>query len=372
MTTNQHKFNAAGIYIYAGGFTYGVQKHLNVAHHFEDPKPYAQATARRNVGVDVHAHPWTLLDNSGNCPFDAIFCNPPCCAFSAMGRALTGGREAWRTHPALECTRNVFAALETTQVPILAWESVINSLHHGHEFIAGFAERANEMGYSFTMVPHNAYYMGSAQNRTRIMYIVHRIELGLAEPDYTRTESALDRIAQFSDNPGPAIYDSKWEEKYGYLIPSTKVGTTLRTTFNEMHGDNVNTNARGHVIGRPAVSGPYRLYPDKPSHVVCGFPFVHPVEDRMLGLYEMSALADFPPDWVWPDNMNGVTNEMARGVSSYVGEWLGASLDYSLTQNEAIAEPELHWHDLRYPPDKRKDIYHYFKQKNINPATFGL
>jgi site-specific DNA-cytosine methylase len=373
--------NAIGVFIYAGGFTLGIQRAgFNVLGHFEDPKPYAKATMQRNLNLDVFPYPdWPSPREQLGQPIELIYANPPCCAFSQMGRSVKLGRDAWRTHPALACTRQVFSLLEREQPHILAWESVLNSLSHGSEFIAGFAERAIELGYQFTMVPHNAYHMGSIQSRTRIMYVCSKTQFFCAEPDYDRTETVEERLAGIDYLKGGETYDGeKFMAKYGYLLEYTKPGKTLYQAFNDLYEDKTKAdpfealrNEKGNVSGRPAMAGPYRLYQDRTCLTVAGFPFVHYDGTRLCRVNEMAALADYPPDWEWLCRGSGVVNEMARGVSSKVGEWLGISCKETIEQNEAC-KPGLNFIDLRKPPGERKGLEHFCKGKNIPLSTFWL
>jgi site-specific DNA-cytosine methylase len=370
----KQKRKALGVYIYAGGFTHGVAEHFDIMGHFEDPKPYASWTAETNLGVDVFPHPWPVqeLGHEADMP-ELIYCNPPCAAFSGMGQMIRSGkgRDAWRGSPYLQCTENVFNLLQTG-VKILAWESVLNSLHLAYELMGQYAQRANELGYHFTMVPHNAYFMGSCQKRIRVMYICHKIEWYTAEPDFERTETVRDRLAQLdgmdlTELPAvPALHN-----RLGWLLPWSNEGEQLTKAFDRaMDGQERVYNERGHVKGRPALAGPVRLSWDKPCPTVTGHIFVHPDGERFCALEEMSILADYPIGWKWPAT-GGNTNEMARGVSRFVGQWLGESAAYSLDQDEALAQdPGVTLIDLRYPANGRPDLDHYLKARKIDPSIF--
>lgn len=360
--------NAVGVFIYAGGFTVGMQRQgFNVLGHFEDEKPYAEATMRRNLGLDAFPYPhWqSIREHLGGESVDIIYGNPPCCAWSQAGKGLREGRDSWMTNPATLCTRKLFNLLEREQPKILAWESVLNSLGWGHALFAELAQRAIELGYSFTAIPHNAYWHGSIQSRIRVIYVCSKLELLVQEPDFTRTETVLERLATVEPGGPPSANEEHFHRKYGWLLKHARQGQKLRDVFEEMSADGRHVpviKPNGHVEGRPMITGYFRLRGDGPSNTMIGHPFIHPIEDRLLTLNEMSAIADFPNWWKW-GSFNGVLNEMARGVSTYMGDWLGASAMATLEANEPVADPCFNFIDLRKPATERDPWSVFRKQR---------
>ncbi len=77
-------YNAVGAYIFAGGFTLGIQKNFEVTTHLEDNPGYGWPTAKHNLGVDVFKGPeeWQIAVDRGllgseDDPLDLLYVNPP-------------------------------------------------------------------------------------------------------------------------------------------------------------------------------------------------------------------------------------------------------------------------------------------------------
>jgi site-specific DNA-cytosine methylase len=389
VTPAPRPLRAVGAYIYAGGFTVGVRRagfEVNV--HLEDPKPYGGKTAVANLGVELRPWPWQLEDLRGT---ELVYANPPCKAFSVMGKMVRSGRDAWRTHPALQCTANVVSLLDRVNPRMLLWESVTGSITTATDLIRDLGFYIRERGYAFTVIMHNAYNHGSNQNRQRVIYVAHRDTLHVPEGHYDRKHTIMDTLTPLKDALRVSCFtdEDKLMKKFGYLMPDIVPGQDLRWTFHnkslamEKEGIKRETHAKhGYVIGRPSIAFGVRPRATGPCNVVCKSAFVHPKENRFLSLTEMTALSDFPPDYDWQvKRPEEAVLEMARGVSPCVGEWVGEMAKATLRGRSTgvqycsfpgaspvdTAGARFSYVDLRMPPELRRsrDLAHFLRVRRL-------
>ena len=338
---------ALGAYVFAGGFSVGVQRHFDVACHLE-PGNYGVATVKKNMpDMPVHyGHEKWPLERLAREPWDLIFTNPPCAAWSQAGKVVRGGD--WRDDARVDCTRVCFGLLEALQPKIWVWESVPRALTAGREFVDELARRALDLDYSVTYLLHDARWCGAPQKRQRFMFVAHRIELDVDWP-IEGTQTAADEVLRKMNNVGEA--DVTLPDALMRLLPLTTDKKSLRDVWDELNPDPV-VSARGTRTGRPSF-GYRRCGRGVPARTVAGYAIVHPTEDRLLTTKEEAALCGFPPDYEFVGS--GVSSQIARGVCPPVGEWLARGAARSLAAGKPTSG-KLEIVDLRESPGHREVV----------------
>jgi hypothetical protein len=97
---------ALGIYIYGGGFYFGVRDHWNVVAHLEDGPIINTKVFSHNVPeVPLRFAPdWDLPSLKNK--VDVVYANPPCAIWSPIGRSMFHGAKSYLTDPRIECWEN--------------------------------------------------------------------------------------------------------------------------------------------------------------------------------------------------------------------------------------------------------------------------
>jgi len=342
MTTKPY---AVGAYIYAGGFTLGMQKHFMVDHHLEDEKPYGLATIKANMPhINVlkrsewgKAH--SMLVNA-----DLIYGNPPCAAWSMAGRR----GEHWRDDTRVDCTRALVELGLSYRPKAWAWESVSNVWGRGREFVSEVAEKFTSIGYQVTVLLHDAQHIGLPQIRKRFFLVATKFDLLPISPNWAPAPT----FNEWFDGVDPGNEIKTSEQKFDYLFPLTPQGGKLKESFDLLYEDDptVGRNAQGGVRGSPSFLL-RRLWENKPAFTFCGAPMLHPTDDRFLSVKECQHLCGFPLDYQFIAKSDPAKlNLIARGVCPPVGEWLGKSLRQSMDLfKPAVAEMRII--DHRKPPE---------------------
>jgi DNA (cytosine-5)-methyltransferase 1 len=350
---------AIGASCFAGGFTLGVRRHFDVVAHLEERFltengklcAYAVATQRQNF-PEIPTHPgtdwWPIDSLRRDYPdLDFVYGNPPCKAFSAMGRRKGMGSDRWRGDPSIRVIRRHFDLMKRLRPKAWAWESVTEAYTAGEELCVELEDEALSMGYSVTYLLHDARWLGVPQKRPRFFMLCHRVEVEVPAPNWAPPPTVGEVLATITPRGRP--YDSNvpaaLKEKFHLFEP----GDQLRNLFDRLF-PNAPRNERGVVAGRPSF-GVYRLRADEPAPAIVGKGAIHPSEDRCLTINELQALAGFPDDWRWaPGNANAQAREMSRGVAPPVGEWLARTVATAIAEGREVTEPTVREVDHRKPP----------------------
>lgn len=344
--------NALGVYCYAGGFTHGIRSSFSVECHLEDAPPYAAATAVHNLGVDIipetrsEIHNWwedgddLRIKHLGSPLFgwrddyDLIYGNPPCAAWSQAG--VRG--ESWRTDPRVHCTTRHLSLVPRHRPKVWVWETINSTWSRGREFVDDVAKELMNYGYHVTAWLHNTCWFDCLQDRKRLFVVASRHapfrpiqmygEDMLKSIDADRTTRALRGINDLgSSYEGP-------ENRHLYLWKDTADGRKIVDTFDRLYLPDLYKDRNGKKFtgigsyeGRPGFQ--LRRMPSTGPAPTVVVPFLHWAEERFLSENEMSMICGFPSYWQWCRGRKftgSIVNEMARGVSPPMAEWLGSEV----------------------------------------------
>lgn len=316
---------ALGAYIFAGGFTLGVQEHFDVLAHLEGDGGYGASCARANFpGLEVRYGPsdWRAQDFAG---VDFVYTNPPCAIFSQAGQSQVHGLD-WRLDPRVACWRECFALLEQLKPRAWVLESVSQAYTKGRELVDELTRAALVQGYSVTHILEDAAWFGLPQRRRRFLIVAHRpAHLAPHNLNWAPPPNVIDVLNEVTD-PGPI---SPSPADHMLILPKVPPGGSLRATWEREGKPDLKGDGRG--------TGPaflyYRLYEGAPRHALVGNRCYHPTEDRLLGENEMRAVCGFPPDFVL-DGGNPHENGslLARGLMPPVARWLSGVIERTLEQ----------------------------------------
>lgn len=336
------KLTALGCYIFAGGFTLGMQKYFKILGHFEEGD-FGVDTAKYNLGVRIWTEPdtWPIAKLKPN----VIYCNPPCAAWSAAGRSVYNGKDNWKTDERVDCTRRAFSLIEKMKPDIWVWESVCRAYTSGRPFVDKLTYKAKKMGYSITYFFTCASLHGAPQYRKRFHFIAHKVKLQFEKPSYK-----LQTVENILTKLGKQKFKGKISKHYMRIIKNTLPGRGLISGFNKlMVNKKLKKDKHGRVIGRPNFLK-VRLHPKlAASTFTGGNNMVHPYENRWLTIKEAQVLTGFPKSYVF---MGHPYQEIGKTVTPQMGEYLGKIFYKSLQKNIKI-KPKVQIIDYRKMCDRR-------------------
>lgn len=273
-----------------------------------------------------------------------------CAMFSVAGATMRGGGDAWRRDPRQSCWWNCFDVFKEIQPTIYAVESVTRAFTAGREFVDQFVELAKPMGYSATHVLLDAKWLGVPQTRKRYFLVLHKNEFSLPAPNWGPPKTAAEALTEVDD---PGFIGQLTDPVQLEMLPKLKHGQAMRPLWERRMRETVGPeeswprSANG-VKGRPRLFL-HRIDPNKPLGTITGDYFVHPNEDRMIGMNELKHFNGYPVDYMFEGHPRYWPSLIARGVSPTVAEYLARALKDSIL-GRPINEPTLTIADIQNPP----------------------
>lgn len=349
---------ALGVHIYAGGFTVGVSKHFEPLGHLEEGDVgYGSPSAKRNfpelpmISGKPNWAPFVddLMQRRGK-P-NLVYCNPPCAAFSVAGATMRGGGDAWRTDPRLSCWHNCFDIFKQVQPEFYVVESVCRAFTAGREFIDGFVTQAMGMGYSATHLLVDARWHGIAQIRKRYFMVLHKKTFNPISPNWAPPKTAREALAEVDDPGFVSVIKDPVQNQMMMTLPQ---GTPMRPLWEKRMRETVGPehvwprNSSG-VAGRPRLFL-HRIKENAPIGTITGDYFIHPTENRMLGMTELMHLNGYPQDYLFENHPRYWPSLIARGVSPKVAGYLAENIAHAINHGQYISNPEMKIIDYREPP----------------------
>lgn len=358
MTKKHQELKALGVHIYAGGFTVGMSKHFEALGHLEEGKVgYGAPSAKLNYpylpmisGVE-NWKPFIkdLVGRRGK-P-DLVYCNPPCAMFSVAGATMRGGGDAWKKDPRQSCWWNCFDVFCEIQPQVYVVESVTRAFTAGREFIDQFVNEAAKMGYGATHVLVDAQYLGLPQIRKRYFMVLHKIEVSFKAPNWAPPKTANEGLAEVKKI---GYVDQLTDPLQLKMLPELDPGQAMRPKWEKNMRETVGPeeswprSANG-VKGRPRLFL-HRINGNKPIGTVTGSYFIHPTEDRMLGMTELAHLTGYPQDYQFENHPRYHPSLIARGVSPTVAEYLARNIKESIIRGKPIKFPDTRIINYQKPP----------------------
>jgi site-specific DNA-cytosine methylase len=336
------KPKALGVFIFAGGFTVGVQKHFDIIGHFEDG-PYGVATAQHNLKnyrgeqlpVWEDTSHWPVGDITRRDRPDFIYGNPPCAPWSL---ASAGRSVHWTDDPRLNYVRRQFALLDQMKPTVWAWESVRPAYTRGRAFVDTIVEAAMARGYSATALLVNGEFHGVPQTRKRFFLVLHRVAIPWAADRNKKIPTVADAFAR------PFKRETLWPSPCPpmelKLLKKARPGEGLSLAFNRLFPEKVEARGEGERLkGRPSFQR-MRLRADRPSPVLLGIPHkYHPDKDRLISVEESAALCGYPRGFEFQGPIAKRFAQVAQAVMPPVGEYLARMVRAGIDGGLKIKEP---------------------------------
>lgn len=164
------RFKGVGIHVFAGGFTQGVQRLLDVNTHLEC-HGFGQRTAQALCGVsvtDAPAEEWHYVNA------DFAYGNPRCTGFST----LTAGYSSEAHGPWSKQCQDIKDFTEYVckhHYPIAIWESVTQAASTGKPLLDYLIrEHYQPAGYRIAHVFLSTAAVGNCQNRRRYLFVAYK------------------------------------------------------------------------------------------------------------------------------------------------------------------------------------------------------
>lgn len=337
---------ALGVYIFAGGFTLGVQEHFNVLAHWEDG-PFGVATARRNwphLPIHSDVNNWPITATQQESRLDLIYGNPPCAPWSAAGNVpharvvARGGTKKYEVDSRVACVRKQFSLLEALKPTVWVWESVARAFTVGRAFVDELAAKANEQGYKVYHVRVDGAYCGLAQRRRRYFFVASKVELDFPHPG--KLPARVDEA--WNVDHATMMLDARYANTSPYgkeIMHWTLPGQSLHDGWQRRNAAlnlTPEKNERGHVKGRPGFLSSRLAFDRHACTVVSGGNLTHPSEDRALTVMETQLLCGYPPSFRFSPSTGQAYAEISKAVMPPTAEWLARHLAAGIARNVPV------------------------------------
>lgn len=348
---------ALGAHIYAGGFTVGVSKHFDVVGHLEHAAYGKEVVELNFPGLPVVAggpaawKPFIDALPRGHNRVRFLIANPPCALWASSSH---GRSTAWHEDPRLQLHHDVMTLLPDVEPDVMAVESVPPFFTKGRSHVDRLIADAKKLGYSSTVVKHDAKWMGVPQARKRVFLVFHRVAIDWDLPAFDRVVTVREAFRGLPKKTKG--YDPSLPKYYAHdLVAETPPGHTLRDTFDRKY-PNAPRGENGNVIGRPSFLD-IRFPWDAPGPIVIGGKSLHPDQPRFLNQEELAAICSFPQDYKWPSSSFGdISSLMSRGVMPKVGEWLAENVARALDEGKRLNQEVTELVDAYGPPGTIEDL----------------
>jgi site-specific DNA-cytosine methylase len=344
------KFKAVAGQVFAGGFTVGVRKHFDVLAHLEETGYGADVAELNFPKIPIITGPenWPVDDLCKE-GIDFVYGNPPCAAWSPLGRSIQShDPDWWRNDPRIACTKVHYTLLDTLKPKVWATESVTNAWTRGFPMFKELAADAAMRGYTTYIVLHNAMHVGADQHRKRVFVVFSRVKIDWTCPFRTPLNT-VEKLKSYKENgrieeDGRNAIDVKMKGIKTFL-KSCPPGRALRHHYEDLV--TIDRLPKGVKKFGFAVK---RLHPEKPSPAMIGASFVHPVEDRFLTIGEMLHFGGFPPNFKLVGSHEARAAFLGRGVIPPVAEWLAKNVKKGIERGQKVGKKRLEVVDFLTPP----------------------
>lgn len=319
---------AIGVYVSAGGFSAGVEKHFKIIAHFTDGLFGHDSLQHNFPDVPIH-HP----GNSWGWPkkqVDFMYCAPPCAPFSPIGK---GGKD-WKNDKRVDKLRHAVNIGIRLKPKIWVVESVPGLPAKGWWLVERIIDKWMNEGYSITEFWTGGILHGIPQRRIRWHLIAHRVELRFPPP----SSSVHTFREALEDRPPKDQRYSKVGGKMGMIMPYIPPGGKARETWAYV------TGATDHLPGIPW----RRCAWDRPATAITGaIRQIHPDINRVLTIGEIKSVCGYDQDFWLPESLSKSYAYLGKGVLPPVGEYLAAMAAESLKANVRLDRVEKHVVDYR-------------------------
>lgn len=328
------KPKAVGAYIFAGGFTLGMEAAgFRVTDHLEDGKFGAETIKKNRPEIRLHQNPanWPIENLLGPA---VVFCNPPCAPWSTAGIVkgqTTAQQSDWRSHPSTQCVERCFSLLDRLKPKIWCFESVRQVYTKAGELLDDMADRAMLAGYSVDDVFVEAHHHGVPQRRKRYFMVCRTVECAYEPPIRHKIPTVYEALAQVSDLDDSITPTPETVAGVASLVGQ---GENVRKIW-----DRENAEGRTPTTKRPAFLYD-RLRGDSPSYTILGScNKLHPDEDRMITVEETKALCKFPNNYELVGLTGDCYAQLGKGVCPPVAEYMGRQFMRAILKNVRVSHP---------------------------------
>lgn len=328
------KFKAVGIHVFAGGFTAGVQKVMDVEHQLE-VHGFGLETAENMCGIKCINSP---AKDWPDVTADFAYGNPRCTGFST----ITSGYDDTIHGPWAKCTCDIheFSNYVAGRYPIAIWESVQQAYTTGKPLLDYLRDNVfAPKGYRVAHMFVNAASTGNAQLRKRYFFVAYHGDrnFNITAPNLPQHQTfvwdAIGHLEHMCEGEGIGPYNHCKLSKEEYEVAETlNYGFSLNGMLRYRYKDapkkfQMMWDTRMsempfslHCINRISYTLPC------PTISSSAVRFLHPTQPRPLTYIELATLMG------WPTTPIGAKPgaEIAKGVVPSVGTWLAEQAEHYL------------------------------------------
>jgi DNA (cytosine-5)-methyltransferase 1 len=352
------KFTALGGFIFAGGFSLGVEAAgFHVAGHLESSEiPLGVVPSRQRWPVVAlpfesdEGNSWMSFAKSLTVKPDFVYANAPCVAYAG-----TGKREG-SSDPRMCYTRQATYGLAFELQPtVWAWELVPGVFDHERGWLEAMALRAKRLGYQCTAFLTSSALHGGYQDRRRFHFVASRVRLDFegtldAEPMERRGVKTLGQALELVSEVrlGSQLFNDAnlYRGAFSTIVPFCPPGSHLRDVPNEVM--RLEYRPRGSQWTGSGLPGfaHTRGRMDRPSpNVLGGHTIFHPTEDRYLTPRECATVMGFPLDYRFSEGTKAYA-EVGKGLCTHNAEFLARVVMNGLQTGKStspVQQPDGSW-----------------------------
>lgn len=392
-------FVADGCHVFAGGFSFGVNKVIPVERQLEI-HGLGRDTAKA-AGIDfIEANHWEdwPLPTPKSC---MLFGNPRCTGFSCMTAGYDETAHGAWSKPTVDIHDLCKYGIKN-EYPLICWESVQQAMSVGRPLLDYLRdEMFVPNGYRIAHLMINAATFGNAQHRKRYFFMAYKADrnFNINPPDVVPRHTTVGDVILIPEllerDAQPARFTKKTRYSPDSYIWKTEEEERIIKVFPQ--GVDMNTFARHrleivrHYFPKAARQWDrrtsempfsmhclHRLDPEYYCPVISGSAgrFLHPTLDRSITVREAARLMGWPADVVpIGDNPYG---QIGKGVCPEVGTWLAQQALHYLNNDWGQDDWESSYDDRRgewngtdytgheiKPPEKTFDLTRYAPQKPV-------
>jgi len=332
------KPKALGIHVFAGGFTLGLQKHMDVDTHLE-VHDLGHKTATQKLGLNVirsEAKNWPSAKTFSDCILAAG--NPRCTAFSCVtadqGRSMHGAFGA-QTRDAIELCEYAAGNFD-----FVVWESVQQAYSVGKPLLDRlYTEFFKPKGYRLCHLFVNSASFGNVQNRRRYFFVAYRdcYKFNVQAPPMPKYKPALwDALAPLMNEetieqekptsemtPNTSSHMLKDDKDLVDKLPNGWNLNTFGKFMYEHMSERYKFRWRNRNSEMPfGMHGIFRTSATRfaPTLHSGSRHHVHPVFNRCFTAAEFSAIMGWPSGLIPAGH--DVVAQLAKGIVPAVGQWI--------------------------------------------------
>lgn len=321
---------AAGVHVFMGAFSLGVEKHFRVCYHCEAGDFGVKSWRHNRPNTPVHidkSRNWDGLEAKSR-P-DLVFGNPPCSGFSPMteqkfrgaGSHLNAGiRDVVRMGQRLGAR---VIAIESVRAMGTVGLPLLNELWHEvrKDYPAAFVVNVNAINHRVCQWRPRSFFLLSDT------YAFRPTAIDMPGPALLEAISGIPREAP-NQEPLEGLLKNNELRLFPLLAPGMRVDAIAMSKLERLSPYYADRTKRWSLA--PRAHWARRLNAAKMCGTIYGneLKYVHPTEDRLLTIREVARIMGIPDNFEIVGSLGGKQMvQMSKGICPPVGEYLAREIE---------------------------------------------